>query len=277
MIKSTYRVLYAACLFIVAACFSVTLQAADYYVSPTGSDTAAGTATAPWKTITRALTGRVAGDVIRLQAGATFTENVTVSISGKLGAPITITSDAANPATIKQAVSTKDGLMIYNAGYITLSNLKITGVGRSLTQKTGLNIYADNGSYAGITLSNLEISEFYRGVIYMGYSASTAAYGFDGILMENCFVHHNLDQGLLTWASVRGALKNITIRASKINDNYGDPLSAKNSGSGVTMGSVVGGLIERCIAANNGGAGNASEGPVGFMVYDSGNVTVQFC
>ena len=131
--------------------------------------------------------------------------------------------------------------------------------------------------YSSISLNNLEVSEFYRGVIYMGYSATTTAFGFDGVLMENCFIHHNLDQGLLTWASIRGALKNITIRASKFNDNYGDPLSAQNSGSGVSMGSVVGGLIERCIAANNGGAGNASEGPVGFMVYDSGNVTVQFC
>ena len=277
MIKSSCRFVSIACSFIIAAFFSVPLGAADYYVSPTGSDTAAGTATAPWKTITRALTGRVAGDVIRLQAGATFTENVTVSISGKLGAPITITSDPVNRATIKQSLATKDGLMIYNAGYITLSNLKITGVGRSLTKKAGLNIYADKGSYAGITLNNLEVSEFYLGVVYMGYSATNVAYGFDGILMENCFVHHNLDQGLLTWASVRGGLKNITIRASKFNDNYGDPLSAKNSGSGVSMGSVVGGLIERCIAANNGGAGNASEGPVGFMVWDSGNVTVQFC
>ncbi|NBV39216.1 MAG: DUF1565 domain-containing protein, partial [Verrucomicrobia bacterium] len=203
MIKLSCGFVSIACSFIIAAFFSVPVHAADYYVSPTGSDTAAGTATAPWKTITRALTGRLAGDVIRLQAGATFTENVTVSISGKLGAPITITSDAANPATIKQAVSTKDGLMIYNAGYITLSNLKITGVGRSLTQKTGLNVYADNGSYAGITLNNLEVSEFYLGVVYMGYSATNTTLGFNGILMENCFVHHNLDQGLLTWASVR--------------------------------------------------------------------------
>ena len=277
MFKSVGRLLFAGGFFIASVFSSVTLRAADYFVSPTGSDTAAGTATAPWKTITRALTGRVAGDVIRLQAGATFTESVTISVSGKLGAPITITSDPANRATIKQAVATKDGVLIYNSGYITLSNLKITGVGRSLTQKVGLNVYVDSGVYSGITLSNLEVSEFYRGVTYMGYSTLTTGFGYDGILMENCFVHHNLDQGLLTWSSTRGTLKNITIRASKFNDNYGDPLSAKNSGSGVTMGSVVGGLIERCIAANNGGAGNASEGPVGFMVYDSGNVTVQFC
>ena len=42
--------------------------AADYHVSPIGSDAAAGTLAQPWKTVNRALTGRAPGDVVHLPA-----------------------------------------------------------------------------------------------------------------------------------------------------------------------------------------------------------------
>ncbi|MEN3110902.1 right-handed parallel beta-helix repeat-containing protein [Uliginosibacterium paludis] len=43
--------------------------AATYYVAPSGSDTAAGTLAAPWKTLSRAQTAAVAGDTVYLRGG----------------------------------------------------------------------------------------------------------------------------------------------------------------------------------------------------------------
>src|SRR5690242_6770097 len=48
----------------------------SYFVSPTGSDTAAGTADAPWKTLARAALGVKSGDSLTLMTG-TYAGNVT--------------------------------------------------------------------------------------------------------------------------------------------------------------------------------------------------------
>ncbi|MFM7102013.1 MAG: DUF1565 domain-containing protein, partial [Verrucomicrobiota bacterium] len=162
---------------------SLSTLGAAFYVSPTGNDSASGSATQPWKTINRALNGRSPGDVVHLAAGAVFTENVVVASSGAAGQPVTLTSDPANRATIRQASASSDGVQLYNRGHFTLENVILTGVGRSLTTKAGVSAYADNGQYAGLTLRNVSASEFYRGFTIMGYGAST--YGFNGVLMEN--------------------------------------------------------------------------------------------
>ena len=183
---------------------------ATYYVSPTGNDSAAGTLSQPWKTINRALTGRSPGDVVQLQAGATFTENVTVASGGAAGSPVTLTSDPANRATLRQSLATKSALYIYNKGHLTFENLIVTGVGRSLTTKMGIEAYADNGMYAGLTFRNVTVTECYRGFQIMGYGSAT--YGFDGVLMENCEGSYNRDAGALTWAQAAGGIRNLTVR-----------------------------------------------------------------
>jgi len=44
-------------------------QAATYYVAPTGSDSAAGSQTAPWATIAKAQSMAAAGDTVYFRAG----------------------------------------------------------------------------------------------------------------------------------------------------------------------------------------------------------------
>lgn len=250
--------------------------AADYYVSLAGNDSAAGTQAQPWRTVNRALTGRAPGDVVHLQAGATFTENVTVASGGTAGLPVTLTSDPTNRATIRQASSAVRGVYIYNKGYITLENLIITGVGKDLTSKVGVEAYADNAMYNGLTFRNLTVTEFYRGYQFMGYGGGSL-YGFNGILMENCEGSYNRDAGALTWGQAAGAIRNLTVRDCQFNYNLGDPFSTKNSGNGFSAGSIWDGLFLGCVTHDNGGLGNATEGPVGIMVYDSKRVTIQHC
>ncbi|NSL55909.1 right-handed parallel beta-helix repeat-containing protein [Uliginosibacterium aquaticum] len=49
--------------------FSAAASAGTYYVAPGGSDTAAGTQAAPWKTLSRAQTSAVAGDTVYVRGG----------------------------------------------------------------------------------------------------------------------------------------------------------------------------------------------------------------
>jgi hypothetical protein len=64
-------------------------QGATFYVSPQGSDSAAGTITAPFRTVNFAVTRLSPGDTLNLRGG-TYFQRVTVSISGTAGAPIVI-------------------------------------------------------------------------------------------------------------------------------------------------------------------------------------------
>ncbi len=63
-------------------------QAADYYVSPSGSDNAPGTLSQPFQTIQKAATIMVAGDIAHIRAGV-YRETVTPANSGTQYAPIT--------------------------------------------------------------------------------------------------------------------------------------------------------------------------------------------
>ena len=69
-------------------------RAAEYYVAPTGSDTAAGTMAAPFATVTRGQTAASAGDTVWIRggvymfSGTTVTVGVNLSKSGGTNNPI---------------------------------------------------------------------------------------------------------------------------------------------------------------------------------------------
>ncbi len=67
---------------------------ATLYVSPSGSDSAAGTLAAPFKSIQVAVNKAVAGDIIYLRAG-TYSPTTNIQIKSKSGtasAPITLSA-----------------------------------------------------------------------------------------------------------------------------------------------------------------------------------------
>ncbi len=64
-----------------------------YYVAPGGSDAAAGTAAAPWKTLQKAANMAVAGDTVRVAAGTYAGMNVYGRPGGTAGAPIRFLAD----------------------------------------------------------------------------------------------------------------------------------------------------------------------------------------
>jgi hypothetical protein len=93
---------YALCFNLLAA--TATVQAADYYVSTSGSDSNPGTAAAPFRTITRAYSAASAGTTIHVAPG-TYTDytsgwGIHLNKSGTASAPIVLESTVAGGAII---------------------------------------------------------------------------------------------------------------------------------------------------------------------------------
>jgi propanediol dehydratase large subunit len=75
------------------AAFSRLSSCATIYVSPTGSDTAAGTITAPLKSIQSAVNLATAGSTIYLRAGTyALTTNIQITKSGTASAPYVLSA-----------------------------------------------------------------------------------------------------------------------------------------------------------------------------------------
>ena len=252
------------------------LSATDYYVNPTGSDVPAnGTLANPWKTINYGVGRLAAGDKLHLAAGATFTENVYIGQGGTAASPKTITSDPINRARLVPPDATKHGVLIWDTAGVVVENLIITGKGMTGATMTGVTAQSDSAHYLGLTFRNLEVSGFKVGISLLGWGSTTA--GFGDVVIEDSSFHHNLDSGGQTWAATIGGNSNFTVRRCQFYINPGDPAATGNSGSGFVFGGVNGGLIEYCLAHDNGGAGVATEGPCGLWAYDSSAITIQFC
>ena len=73
------------------------LSAAEYFVSPAGSDAAAGTREAPFGTIARAMAGMSPGDIVTLLPGVYF-EFVRFSGAGDAARPLTLRAE--KPRTV---------------------------------------------------------------------------------------------------------------------------------------------------------------------------------
>jgi hypothetical protein len=253
--------------------------ATTYYVSPTGNDTNAGTLpTAPLQSINTAIGKAGAGDTIHLIAGSVFVENVYFApgSGGTSGSPKTLTTPTSDPATVKPTGNDKTACYIYNAGYITVSNIVFLGPGMDTHQQDGVMAYADDGAYHGLSFLNLDVSGFgATGIVLGGWGGTT--YGFRDVLIEDCASHDNRKGGIASWAQYASANQDITVRGCTAFNNLGDPAASSHTGSGIVLGNVTGGLIEHCLAYNNGERCVTTGGPIGIWAWDASNVTIQFC
>jgi hypothetical protein len=89
-----------------------------YYLSPSGSDTAAGSATAPWKTFTKAWSALKAGDTLVVKDGSYVSVSPPSGKSGAVDAPITLKAENDGGATLSQ-------LTIKGSSYLTFVGFEI--------------------------------------------------------------------------------------------------------------------------------------------------------
>jgi Bacterial Ig domain/Right handed beta helix region len=125
-----------------------------YYVAPNGSDGAAGTASAPWRTIQHAVSRLTAGRTAVVAAG-NYVERVSINSSGSAAAPITL--QVAAGASVK--------LMGFNlsGSYWVIKGFDIS---TQANDSDGYGIYV-YGSASHDTIENNYIHELCHEGIYM--------------------------------------------------------------------------------------------------------------
>ena len=160
-----------------------------YYVSPTGSDSNSGSASAPWKTIARVDRATLAaGDSVLFQGGASFADaTLTPPASGTASAPITFGSYGTGQAKLLNA----NGAVWMAAGThdVVFTDLDLSS--------SGSIIFAAAGSGAGTTGITLQ-----RSTVHDSPYAGVGIQPQDSLwtLSGNTFRHLG-DSGLLVQGS----------------------------------------------------------------------------
>jgi cysteine-rich repeat protein len=260
--------------------WSASAEAADYYVRPTGSDSASGTSIATaWQSIAKVNSRNFgAGDRIHFEGGQSFSGSLYFDAqdTGSAVSPIVVTSYGSGRATITAAAG--DGLFAYNTAGLTISSLVFTGSGAATNTKSGVIFYNDlpgNVRLPHVYLDDLDVSGFRNGISIGGWNGTS---GYDDVRVTGTAAHHNQRGGMSTYSQANFGITNVYVGGSSFYSNLGDPnYTANNSGNGLVLGQVDGALIERCLAWDNGGLCPASAGPVGIWAYESTDVTIQFC
>jgi hypothetical protein len=228
------------------------------------------------------------GDRILLAGGMSFSgklvlgpEDSGTDEQGNLIAPVVITSSGSGRATIN--AGDQGAIVAYNCGGIEISRLSlqgsgVTAEGTSTNSGSGITVYADlpgDLKFQHIRIDEVEVSGFGdRGVVVGGYNGNT---GYRDVLISGVNAHHNRHCGIETFAypGSTQALVDVVVRNCIASDQTGDPESSGNTGSGIALGGVSGGLIERCTAHHNGALNPHDEGPVGIWAYSSTGVVIQ--
>lgn len=259
--------------------------AANYYVDPAGSDRAAGTAPgAAWKTLARlARQALKPGDRVVLTSGASFTGPLTLgpSSSGTRANPVVITTSGAARATI---AATRDGIAATdNAGYV-ITNLRVLALNPTSNQGIGVHFHstvAAPGRYDGVSLRDIEVAGFLNGGVIF---EADDFHGYQNVSLTNVSAHDDGDIGIkfagryvqanegdLPYSHANVRVTNSTTYRNRVN-----PATGVNTGSGILLGQVSGGVVEYCTAYANGGRGvNSNGGPIGIWTYDSTHITIQ--
>ncbi|CAN5906383.1 polysaccharide lyase 6 family protein [soil metagenome] len=126
----------------------------QFYVSPAGDNSAAGTLLQPWKTAQYALDHALPGSTIFLMGGA-YHENLVATVSGTANNGVTLTSYAGQAAVIDGEATSGDYLLkISGKSYFSVHNLEFKG----LTKNNACAILIE-GNSAFIEIRNNKIHD----------------------------------------------------------------------------------------------------------------------
>lgn len=262
--------------FLAVVCLAAPAAATDYYVSASGNDGHAGTSAATaWRTLARANDASFkAGDRLLLEGGVTFAGNLVFDAfdGGTPEAPLTLASWGDGRATI--AASSGTAVVVYNRAAFVVRDLVVTGAG--LPGTSGIVFYGDEGAagpLAYVRIEDVEVTGFGADGIQVG--VWSGADGFADVRIVRAVAHGNARTGILTYADRPTVHRDVYVGYSRAFDNRGIPGAATNTGSGIVLGAVSGGTVERSVAHHNGALSTATEGPVGIWAYDSTRILIQ--
>jgi hypothetical protein len=241
--------------------------ARDYFISSTGNDASAGTASQPWQTIQKVnAVDLEAGDCVYFEGGKRFVGTIELGPddTGALDKKLVLASYGQGQAVIDGANGSS--LKANGCSHLALKNLHFVGSGR----KTG---NTEDGVYLldcqDVEIDHIEVSSF-----------RTSGLRLDGVRdghVSYVSAHDNGFAGISVGHTKRSA--NLRIDHCTAKDNPGDPSNLDNhSGNGILVANAENVVVEYCEAANNGwDMPRKGNGPVGIWMWNSDRVIIQFC
>jgi parallel beta-helix repeat protein len=249
------------------------------YVSPTGSDSASGSATSPWRTVSKAASTAGAGDVVVLEPG-TYGAMGTItdfSRSGTAGAPIVFTSDPGKQRAVLR------GYAHITASHLRLNSIVFDGptgaiVAKSSSNPNGEEVQVSIMGGADVEVSHSEVRE---NAWHAGIFVSKAS----NVRLVSNYVHDNgdaatganLDHGIY-WCSGSGSIVNNTVAGNvaygiQLYPTAANVLVSHNTVTGNRRGGII---VSREAAGNeilnNLVANNAEYGIRSYELTGTGNV-----
>lgn len=147
-----------------------------YYVATTGSDSGAGSAVSPFKSISQALRKVKAGDEVVVKAG-TYAEKVVINKSGSAdGGYITVRAEVPGSAKIAPPPG-KDAAVIVLGDFVKVDGFELTG------------------AKAGITTMGVHHIEITRNHVHDNTGNGISVNRSEFVLVEGNEVHDNAKQG----------------------------------------------------------------------------------
>ena len=254
----------------------------SYFFSPTGSDSSGnGTEQHPWATLVKAdkLTLHPGDDVL-FQGGKTFFGNLRLGASGTASDPITIESYGSTVATIDATSGV--GIFAHDCGGLTIANLRLVGPGRDKATADGiqfLNDLAAGDRLSAININEVDVSGFTNGIELDAMPKNgVGKNGYDNVRITNSTLHDDAINGIFTQGNFSQTSKlysftNVQILYDSAYSIY-HHADGTDTEDGIQLSDVNGGLIDHCVAHDNGLSGN---GEVGIWAWDSNKITIQFC
>ncbi len=200
-------------------------QAAQYFVSPTGSDSAAGTSGAPWQTLQHAADVVAPGDHVTALAGDYV--GFYLSTSGTAAAPIEF--DAGPGVLISQPnATTPDGINLESASHIIIDGFSVSGMPRAGVRAVGLpTALASFVTIRNVTAANNGVWGIFTGHVNDLLIESNQASG--SVEQHGIYVSNSGDRPV--------------IRDNIIFDNHGSGIhmngDASQGGDGIISGAIV--------------------------------------
>jgi hypothetical protein len=282
------RPLITFLLFVAVTYLGPTLDAADYHLSPSGNDQDVGSRAKPWKTIAKINAVKFApGDRVLFEGGQVFKGNAvfTAEDAGTASRPVTVGSYGKGRATIEAGYGV--AILVENAGGFVIRDLMVRGADRTKNKSSGVHVVnrlPRTTKLKYIRIDNVEAADFgYAGIMVQGGAPDKSQSGYNDVRITRCVAHGNAYYGIYVtgaWdsAATDYAHSNVYVGYCKAYDNPGDPTFFENhSGNGILIDYIDGGVMEWCVAYNNGYLCDSKKGgPVGLWTHASNNVLIQY-
>lgn len=261
------------------------VQSTTYYISSIGDDNNDGRSIATaWRTIYKInKTELNPGDAVLFEGNQTFSGNLFFDEYdlGTSKKPILISSYGSGKAIINALDNY--GIKILNTHGFHISKIILKGSGQGVNQSSGIAVINDlrgNIKLDFIQIDYVESSGFgFWGIVIDGNRQKS---GFKNVTIKSCNVYNNGDAGIYVSGEYNHLIntyahENVRIIDVKAYNNLGRQHSLINTGSGIVLSDTDTGLIEKCIAYNNGVLCYSKQGgPVGIWAWDSRAVVIQY-